>query len=200
MFTGIVEDVGRVSRIRRKQKESVFTFEVGKIDIGEVELGESIAVNGACLTVTSIGKRSFTVDASHETLDKTNLGELETGSSVNLERCLRADGKLGGHIVNGHVDGVGSIVGRAPEGESHRFSIRVPDDLCAFIAEKGSVTVDGVSLTVNEVDGAVFGVNIIPHTIEHTTFADRHEGDPVNLEIDMLARYVARLVEVGNRD
>ena len=194
MFTGIVEDIGRVNGVKRKQKESVFTFEVGKIDIGEVELGESIAVNGACLTVTSIGKNTFTVDASHETLAKTNLGQLKKGARVNLERSLRAGGKLGGHIVNGHVDGVGKVESRRKLGDSHIFRFSVPKALSKYIVEKGSVAIDGVSLTVNEVKGREFTVNIIPYTLEETIFGGLKKGDTVNIECDIIGKYVEKFV------
>ena len=197
MFTGIVEDIGKVSGIRRKQKESVFTFEVGRIKIAEVELGESIAVNGTCLTVTSIGKNSFTVDASRETLSKTNLGELKKGDSVNLERSLRAGGKLGGHIVNGHVDGVGKVESRRKAGDSHIFRFSVPKALSKYIVQKGSVAVDGVSLTVNDVKGKEFTVNIIPHTLKETIFSGLKKGDTVNIECDIVGKYVEKFVKPG---
>lgn len=199
MFTGIVEDVGRVSRIQRKDKESVFTFEVRKIDMDEVVLGESIAVNGACLTVTSIGKRSFTVDASHETLDKTNLGELQKGSSVNLERCLRADGKLGGHIVNGHVDGVGKVKSIKQVGDSHIFRFSVPKALAKYIVEKGSVAVSGVSLTINQVKGKDFTVNIIPYTLQETIFGEFEKGSSVNIECDIIGKYVEKFAALSKK-
>ena len=197
MFTGIVEDVGRVSGIKRKEMESVLTFEVGKIDIGELELGESIAVNGACLTVTTIGKNVFTVDASHETLSRTNLGKLKKGARVNLERSLRAGGKLGGHIVNGHVDGVGRVESRRKIGDSHVFRFSVPKALSRYIVEKGSVAIDGVSLTVNEVKGKEFTVNIIPYTLEETIFGSLKKGDSVNIECDIIGKYVEKFVSLG---
>ena len=194
MFTGIIEDIGRVSGIKRKQKESVFTFEVHKIDIAEVELGESIAVNGACLTVASLGKNTFTVDASRETLSKTNLGKLKSGSRVNLERSLRVGAKLGGHLVNGHVDGVGSALSKKKHGDSIEFRFSVPDALAKYIVQKGSVAVDGVSLTVNEVKGSDFSVNIIPYTLEETIFGALKAGDDVNIECDIIGKYVEKFV------
>lgn len=194
MFTGIIEDIGRVSGIKRKQKESVFTFEVHKIDIAEVELGESIAVNGACLTVTSLGKNTFTVDASRETLSKTNLGKLKSGSRVNLERSLRVGAKLGGHLVNGHVDGVGRALSKKKHGDSIEFRFSVPDALAKYIVQKGSVAVDGVSLTVNEVKGSDFTVNIIPYTLEETIFGALKAGDDVNIECDIIGKYVEKFV------
>lgn len=197
MFTGIVEDVGKVSGVKRKQKESVLTFDVSKIDMSEVELGESMAVNGACLTVTSIGKNSFTVDASQETLSKTNLGKLKKGSPVNLERSLRAGGKLGGHIVNGHVDGVGRVVSKRKRGDSVVFRFWVPDALARYIVEKGSVALSGVSLTVNEVKGPEFTVNIIPYTLEETIFGKLKTGDSVNIECDIIGKYVEKFVALN---
>jgi riboflavin synthase len=197
VFTGIVEDIGKVNGIRRKQKESVFSFQVDRIDIGEVELGESIAVNGTCLTVTSIGKNNFTVDASQETLSKTNLGELKKGDRVNLERSLRAGDKLGGHIVNGHIDGVGKVQSRRKRGDSHIFRFSVPKALSRYIVEKGSVAVDGVSLTVNEVKGHEFTVNIIPYTLEETIFGRLKKGDTVNIECDIIGKYVEKFVALG---
>lgn len=194
MFTGIIEDIGRVSGIKRKQKESVFTFEVHKIDIAEVELGESIAVNGACLTVASLGKNTFTVDASRETLSKTNLGKLKSGSRVNLERSLRVGAKLGGHLVNGHVDGVGRALSKKKHGDSIEFRFSVPDALAKYIVQKGSVAVDGVSLTVNEVKGSDFTVNIIPYTLEETIFGALKAGDDVNIECDIIGKYVEKFV------
>lgn len=194
MFTGIIEDIGRVSGIKRKQKESVFTFEVHKIDIAEVELGESIAVNGACLTVASLGKNTFTVDASRETLSKTNLGKLKSGSRVNLERSLRVGAKLGGHLVNGHVDGVGRALSKKKHGDSIEFRFSVPDALAKYIVQKGSVAVDGVSLTVNEVKGSDFSVNIIPYTLEETIFGALKAGDDVNIECDIIGKYVEKFV------
>lgn len=196
MFTGIVEDVGKVSSIKTKGKESVFTFETDKIDSDELVLGESIAVNGACLTVTSIGKRTFTVDASHETLDKTNLGELTKGSSVNLERSLKAGGKLGGHIVNGHVDGVGKVKSIKKLGDSHIFRFTVPKALSKYIVEKGSVAVSGVSLTVNKVKGKDFTVNIIPYTFDETIFGELSKGHSVNIECDIIGKYVEKFVSL----
>lgn len=194
MFTGIIEDIGRVSGIKRKQKESVFTFEVHKIDIAEVELGESIAVNGACLTVASLGKNTFTVDASRETLSKTNLGKLKSGSRVNLERSLRVGAKLGGHLVNGHVDGVGRALSKKKHGDSIEFRFSVPGALAKYIVQKGSVAVDGVSLTVNEVKGSDFSVNIIPYTLEETIFGALKAGDDVNIECDIIGKYVEKFV------
>ena len=186
MFTGIVEDVASVAAIEHRDKEVVFTFEVSRADMSDTALGDSIAVNGACLTVTSFEGRKFTVEASHETLARTNLGKLEVGGSVNIERALRVGGKLGGHIVNGHVDGLGTVVKKLKQGDSVEFTFSVPGELARYIVEKGSVAVDGVSLTVNLVAGNLFTVNIIPHTLKETLFGSLDEGALVNIECDII--------------
>ena len=193
MFTGIVTDIGRVVRLERRGDLRARLATAW--DTGGIEIGASIACAGVCLTAVALGPGWFEVDASAETLDKTTLGDWAEGTRVNLERALRVGDELGGHIVSGHVDGTARIAGRVPEGDSMRFTFEVPGALARFVAPKGSVCLDGVSLTVNEVEGARFGVNLIPHTQEATTFGDRREGDRVNLEIDTLARYVARLAE-----
>jgi len=194
MFTGIVEDLGEVTGLKRKAKDVVFTFRVGNIKLSEVILGDSISVNGTCLTVTSLSKKTFTVDASHETLSKTNLGKLKVGKRVNLERALKAGDKLGGHIVNGHVDGVGKVQSRTKKGESFEFRFSVPKKLSKYIVEKGSVAIDGVSLTVNRVKGNEFIVNIIPYTQEATTFGSLRKGSSVNIECDIIGKYVEKFV------
>ena len=191
MFTGIITDVGRVRAVKR-QGDTRFTVETA-FDMETVPIGASIANNGVCLTVVEKGPGWFAVQASAETLSKTTLGGWDEGTRVNLERALKVGDELGGHIVSGHVDGVASVVDIRPDGESKRFTFEAPATLAKYIASKGSVALDGVSLTVNEVDGARFGVNIIPHTQDATTFGTLKAGDRVNLEIDMLARYVARL-------
>ena len=164
-------------------------------DTAVIAIGASIACSGCCLTAVEVGTDWFAAQASAETLAKTTLGEWRVGSHVNLERSLRLGDELGGHMVSGHVDGIGEAVSAVPENESARWRLRVPAELARFIASKGSVAVDGVSLTVNEVDGAIFGVNIIPHTAAVTTFGQLCPGSRVNIEVDMLARYVARLME-----
>ncbi len=191
MFTGIITDVGRVRAVER-QGDTRFTVETA-FDMETVPIGASIANNGVCLTVVEKGPGWFAVQASAETLSKTTLGGWQEGTRVNLERALKVGDELGGHIVSGHVDGVASVVDVRPDGESKRFTFEAPANLAKYVASKGSVALDGVSLTVNEVDGARFGVNIIPHTQDATTFGALKAGDRVNLEIDMLARYVARL-------
>lgn len=191
MFTGIITDIGHVRLIKPRGDTR---FEIGtSYDTATIEMGASIACSGACLTVVDKGDGWFAVDVSAETLAKTNLGDWREGTAINLERSLRLGDELGGHIVLGHVDGVGSIRSITPEGDSLRFLFEVPQALKSFIAPKGSVSVNGVSLTVNEVEGNMFGVNIIPHTQQMTTFGKNSAGDRINLEVDVLARYVARL-------
>jgi riboflavin synthase len=195
MFTGIVTDLGQVRAIKRGGDTR---FELAtRYDTAEVAIGASICCSGACLTVIDKGPDWFAVQASAETLARTTLGAWREGTPVNLERALRAGDELGGHLVTGHVDGVGTVRKRASEGESVRLVFQTPDDLARFIAPKGSITVDGVSLTVNEVAGASFGVNVIPHTQQATTLGRLKSGDRVNLEIDLIARYVARLLGKG---
>jgi riboflavin synthase len=192
MFTGIITDIGRVRTIEAGG-DPRFVIET-RHDAAKIALGASIACSGVCLTVTETGFDWFKVQVSAETLNLTTLGRWRAGTAINLELALKAGDELGGHIVSGHVDGVGRIVGRAGENDSIRYLIEVPVGLERFIARKGSITIDGVSLTVNEVEANRFGVNIIPHTQSQTTFGTAAIGDPVNLEIDMLARYVARLI------
>jgi riboflavin synthase len=192
MFTGIITDVGKVRAIEQRGDTRV-EIETS-YDTSGVDIGASIACSGPCLTVVEKGRGWFAIEASAETLARTTLGDWAVGSRINLERALRVGDELGGHIVSGHVDGVGTIVDMRPEGDSIRFEFEAPADIKRFIAPKGSIAIDGVSLTVNAVDDARFGVNIIHHTQEETTFGDRAVGDRVNLEIDMLARYVGRLM------
>jgi riboflavin synthase len=193
MFTGIITDIGTVRAVR-KAGDTRFEITTG-YDLGTVDMGASIACNGCCLTVIEKGPDWFAIQASAETLSKTTLGDWATGTRINLERALKIGDELGGHIVSGHVDGLGEIVSITPEGDSQRYRFRVPHELARFIAPKGSVAIDGTSLTVNEVEGNVFGVNIIPHTQSVTTWGTMKVGQRVNIEIDMLARYVARLTE-----
>ncbi len=199
MFTGIVTDVGRVRRVDAKGD---LRARIGTgFDAGGIDIGASIACDGVCLTVVDQGRDDdgdwFEVDASAETLARTNLGKWAPGSSVNLERALRVGDELGGHIVSGHIDGLAEVLSLTPEGDSTRVAFRAPDEFARFIAPKGSITLNGTSLTVNEVQGAVFGVNLIPHTFAVTTWGQVVAGDRVNLEIDTMARYVARLAEAG---
>lgn len=194
MFTGIVTDVGRVRGIEPLEVGRRLTIETA-FDLADAAIGASIACNGVCLTVVEKGDGVFRVDVSGETLDTTTAGDWRPGRRLNLERALRAADELGGHLVLGHVDGVGKIVRVASEGENHRIDIEVPAELARYIAPKGSVTVDGVSLTVNEVADRVFGVNIIPHTWEQTALGDVGAGGRANIEVDVIARYVARLLD-----
>jgi riboflavin synthase len=200
MFTGIVTDIGEMVAVvpGGGAGDLRFTISTG-FDMTSIPLGASICCSGCCLTVTDKGRADgrawFSVDVSGETLSKTTLGAWKVGRRINLERSLKLGDELGGHLVYGHVDGVGRIVSMTPEGGSVRFVFETPDALAGYVATKGSIAIDGVSLTVNEVDGSRFGVNIIPHTQAETTFGSARAGDAVNLEADMLARYVARLLE-----
>jgi riboflavin synthase len=193
MFTGIITDLGKV----RERKPGAVTRLVieTQYDTAGIALGASIACNGCCLSVVEKGPGWFAFEASNETLDVTTLGGWQVGTRVNLERALRLGDELGGHLVSGHVDGVGRIKSVRPDGGSVRLTVSAPKALARFIAPKGSIAMDGVSLTVNEVAGVDFGVNIIPITLEATNLGAAHEGDRVNLEIDMMARYLARLTE-----
>ncbi len=191
MFTGIVSDMGAVRAVDARG-DARFTI-AAPFDCGTVAIGASIACSGACLTVVDKGADWFAVDVSAETLSCTTLGAWRAGTKVNLERSLKVGDELGGHIVLGHVDGVATLTAREPTGDSERFAFTAPDDLARFIAVKGSVAIDGVSLTVNHVDGATFDINVIPHTLSCTILGAAAPGDGVNLEIDVLARYVARL-------
>jgi riboflavin synthase len=194
MFTGIVTDIGAVRRIE-KRGDTHIAIATG-FDVAAINVGASIACAGVCLTVVekgSSGDRWIAITASEETLSKTNLGKWQVGHHVNLERPLRVGDELGGHIVTGHVDGTAEIISILPEGESRRITFEVPAAFARFVAPKGSITLDGVSLTVNDVDGREFGVNVIPHTLKVTTLGAARTGDRLNFEIDVLARYVARL-------
>ncbi|WBU57786.1 riboflavin synthase [Paracoccus sediminicola] len=197
MFTGIITDIGTITSVE-KRGDMRARIATG-YDMSGVELGASIACDGVCLTVVAKGESWFDVDISAETISKTNIGHngWASGKRVNLERALKVGDELGGHIVSGHVDGVAEIVGLRDEGDSTRITFAAPGDLSRFIAPKGSVALNGTSLTVNEVEGHRFGVNLIPHTQQVTTWGDVAVGDRVNLEIDTLARYVARLAEAG---
>ncbi|WP_250627364.1 riboflavin synthase [Pinirhizobacter soli] len=197
MFTGIIQTVGRIARIERRGGDVRLTVDTATLDMSDVALGDSIAVGGVCLTAVELGAQSFAADVSNETLSLTSFGQLGPGSRVNLEKALRMADRLGGHMVSGHVDGLGKVVSVTNDGRSQRWTFEVPPNLTRYIAAKGSICIDGTSLTVNEVSGNRFGVNLIPHTVEHTTFADRKAGDAVNLEVDVVARYVERLLGAG---
>jgi riboflavin synthase len=196
MFTGIVSDIGRVRAIRDTNRDRRFEIETS-YDLSTVDIGASISHAGCCLTVVEKGDGWFAVEVSTESLGASTLGEWGEGAAMNLERPTRVGDELGGHIVSGHVDGIGEVLAIEPEIGSHRVTIRAPAPLHRYIARKGSIAVDGVSLTVNEVEGEVFGVNIIPHTWDVTTMGRLKPGSKVNLEIDMLARYLARWQETA---
>jgi riboflavin synthase len=194
LFTGIITDVGKVVAIE-KRGDTTFTI-ASRFQSPKIDIGASIACAGCCLTVVEADSSgNFSIQASAETLARTTLGTWRAGTTINLERSLKVGDELGGHIVSGHIDGVGTITAIAPEGDSRRLRFEIPKSLARFIAPKGSVALDGTSLTVNEVEANSFGVNIIPHTLAVTTWGTAKAGDPVNVEIDMLARYVARLTE-----
>ncbi len=196
MFTGIVTDIGEITAVKPGGQAGDRRFVIRtRHDMKPVAIGASIACSGCCLTVIEKGADWFAVEASGETLDKTHLGDWTEGSRINLEMSLKLGDELGGHLVYGHVDGVGKVAGMTPEGGSVRFTFETPAELAPFVASKGSVAVDGISLTVNEVKGNCFGVNIISHTQAVTTLGQAKVGQRVNLEVDMLARYVQRLLE-----
>ena len=195
MFTGIVTDIGIISAL--DQQGDLRARITTGYDTTGIDMGASIASDGVCLTVVDLGPDWYDVQVSAETVNMTNLGAWTVGKRVNLERALKVGDELGGHIVSGHVDGVAEVISIVDEGDSTRVRLQAPDDLARFIASKGSVALNGTSLTVNEVQGNIFGINFIPHTKDVTTWGDVALGDAVNLEIDTLARYVARLAEAG---
>lgn len=194
MFTGIVEAVGRIAGLEFKGRDLRVTVATGKLDLSDVKLGDSIAVNGICLTAVALPGNGFVADVSAETLQRSTFDSLRAGSRVNLEKALTPTTRLGGHLVSGHVDGIGEVIERHAEGRSVRFRIKAPDELARYIATKGSITVDGVSLTVNSVHGAVFELNLVPHTLRETTVDTFVAGMRVNLEVDLIARYLERLL------
>jgi riboflavin synthase len=194
MFTGIVQDIGVLEKIEFTESLARLSINT-KLSLESVLLGASIACDGCCLTVTSIEGQIFSVDVSHETLDKTTLKNWEAGYEINLEPALKLGDELGGHIVLGHVDGVAELLSCTADGESFRLTFEVSDELSYFVAPKGSVCLNGISLTVNEVSDRTFGVNIIPYTWEHTNLSNLTSGDIVNLEIDVLSRYIKRMLE-----
>jgi riboflavin synthase len=198
VFTGIVQDVGRVPAREARGGDTRLTIAVERLPLDRTAIGDSICVQGVCLTVTDMVGKTFSADVSRETLSLTTLGDLAVGAGVNLEPALRAGDALGGHLVSGHVDGVGRVVSLAEEARSLRVEIEVPAELARYVARKGSITVDGVSLTVNDVSGSRFGVNLIPHTRDVTTLGRLAVGTRVNLEIDQVARYVERLLGKSN--
>jgi len=195
MFTGIILAVGKISAIERKAGDCRLTIATGKLPLHDVVLGDSIATNGVCLTAVELGKDYFCADVSNETLSRTLLNVATVGTPVNLELALTPTTRLGGHIVSGHVDGIGTVMEKRADGRSFRFKFKAPDNLAKYIAEKGSICINGISLTVNDVDGAAFSVNIVPHTLKETTLGDATVGTKVNLEVDLLARYLERLIK-----
>lgn len=194
MFTGIVEAVGTLTAITPKGEDISVTVSAGKLDMSDVKLGDSIATNGVCLTVVQMSETSYTADLSVETLNKTGFTDYQAGDKVNLEKAMLPTTRFGGHIVSGHVDGVGQIVERNMVGRAIEFWVAMPSELSKYVAEKGSITVDGISLTVNALRKNEFKLTIVPHTGEETTITDFHVGRKVNLEVDVLARYMERLL------
>jgi riboflavin synthase len=194
MFTGLIEGVGRLAAREMRGGDARLRIDIGTLPWDDVRMGESVSVNGTCLTVVAFDAAGFEADASNETLALTTLGELPVGRALNLERAMRPTDRLGGHLVSGHVDGVGQVVHAWDDGRAQRWVFAAPAALRRYIAAKGSICVDGVSLTVNGVDDSGFEVALVPHTITHTAFGDTKPGDAVNLEVDMLARYVERLL------
>ena len=195
MFTGLIQGVGRLRTLEPRGGDVRIHIDAGTLPFADVAMGESIAVNGVCLTVVAFDAQSFAADASTETLALTTLGQLREGQPLNLERALQAQDRLGGHLVSGHVDGVGRVLDVHEDARAQRWRFSLPRALAKYVAKKGSVCVDGVSLTVNGVDAESFDVALIPHTVSHTAFAETRVGDAVNLEIDLVARYVERLLQ-----
>ena len=197
MFTGIIEATGKVISLQRKGADARISINTGKLDLSNSAVGDSIAVNGVCLTAVTLKRFSFAADISAESLSRTSLGQLTADSLVNLELAMRPDTRFGGHIVSGHVDGLGRIVDIRPAGESIILQLQIPDELACYVAEKGSVTIDGVSLTVNTVGSNTFEVNIVPHTQQETIINNYNKGSHVNIEVDIIARYLERLIQCG---
>ncbi|VAW63115.1 Riboflavin synthase eubacterial/eukaryotic [hydrothermal vent metagenome] len=198
MFTGIIESVGEIESIEDKGGDARFCIKTGKMDMSDVLLGDSIAMNGVCLTAIELRADAYYADVSGETLSLTSLQQLKEGSAVNLEKALTPNTRLGGHMVSGHVDGLAKVVGRYDDARSVRFVIEAPPSLAKYIAVKGSITVDGISLTVNRVNGCQFELNIVPHTLQETIMQQYQPGSQVNLEVDLIARYLERLM-LGDR-
>ena len=197
MFTGIIQSIGEVAVIEPKGDDARVRVLTNTLDLGDVQLGDSIAVNGVCLTAVELPGDGFWADVSGETLSCTTFKSLMVGTKANLEKALTPTTRLGGHLVSGHVDGIGKVVERFNDGRSVRFHIQMPDEMAKYVAEKGSICVDGISLTVNAVKGAVFELNIVPHTLQETTMGQFKVGTEVNLEVDIIARYLERLILGG---
>ena len=194
MFTGIISAIGEIASLEPRGGDVRLTINTGNLALGDVHLGYSIACNGACLTAVQLTGHGFVADVSVETLSLTTVGNWKTGSRINLEKAMQASDRFGGHIVSGHVDGIGEVVSLHEDARSWRFRIRAPRGLAKYIAHKGSITVDGTSLTINKVGGAEFELNIVPHTMTHTVMSDYRVGTKVNLEVDLVARYLERLL------
>jgi riboflavin synthase len=199
MFTGIVQGVGELVAMERRGGDATMTFATPGVELSDVAPGGSIAVNGACLTATSLERNRFSADVSNETLSVTTLGDWRVGARINVEKALRAGDALGGHYVTGHIDGVGEVIAREIDARSVRMQFRAPSEIARYIARKGSICIDGVSLTVNGVDGSAFDVNLIPHTLAVTILDGYRPGTRVNLEVDIIARYVERMF-AGSQD
>ena len=194
MFTGIIAAVGKVTAIKHNEKDITISVDAGSLDLSDVKLGDSISNNGVCLTVTKLSGNGFDADLSNETLKRSGFSQIKTGFAVNLEKAMQMNDRFGGHIVSGHVDGVGEVSSITPLGNAVEYWITAPNELAKYIAEKGSITVDGISLTSNEINGASFKLTIIPHTISETTMVNYRVGTKVNLEVDVIARYLERLM------
>ena len=194
MFTGIISAIGDIANLEQRGGDVRLTIRTGNLGLSDVQLGDSIACNGACLTAVELTGEGFIADVSVETLNLTTIGNWKTDSRINLEKAMQASDRFGGHIVSGHVDGIGEVVSMHEDARSWRFRLRAPQELAKYIAHKGSITVDGTSLTVNVVDGAEFELNIVPHTMTHTVMGDYQVGTKVNLEVDLVARYLERLL------
>ena len=200
MFTGIIETVGSIVNIEQIEGDARFTIDTQGLDMGDVKIGDSIACNGVCLTVIELYAHAYVADVSAESLKVTTLGSMEIGTKVNLEKALRLQDRLGGHLVSGHVDGIGEVVAIEQEARSWRYKMKAPAELAKYIATKGSICINGTSLTVNSVESDVFDVNIVPHTKKETTINELVIGSQVNLEVDLLARYLERMLNVANND
>jgi riboflavin synthase len=200
MFTGIIEAIGEIKRVEQQQGDVRLTISTKGLDLSDAQLGDSIAVNGVCLTAIELTPEQFVADVSNETLSATTMSNIKAGSAVNLECALQAQTRLGGHMVSGHVDGVGQVIERKADARSVRFTFAMPEEISRYVAQKGSICIDGISLTVNTVDDRSFSVNIVPHTLEMTTLGNRKVGDAVNLEVDVIARYLERLMLGGSKN
>lgn len=194
MFTGIIQAEGSIANIEPKDGDWKVTINVGKLDMSDVQIGDSIAANGICLTAIEFNDSQYVADVSGETLKVTNAESWRVGTPVNLEKALTLQDRLGGHLVSGHVDGIGTVKSITQDARSWRYEVEAPADICKYIAAKGSICINGISLTVNEVDGCVFGVNIVPHTRQETTIKHLEVGSNLNLEVDLLARYLERMM------